>query len=104
MANEPIRVSIAQDLVPLNALSRLADELIAALTEKNKVLLDLTGWAGADVRVVQLVEAARRHAGEIGSSLTLVATPGSDLERTLVRGGFVDAATKSFWMQVDTCQ
>lgn len=104
MTNEPITVSIAQDLIPIHALSRLADDLIAALSHKSKVQLDLTGLSDADVRVVQLIEAARKHALEIGSSLTLAVPPGSILEQTLMRGGFLDAAEKSHCPQQDTCQ
>lgn len=52
MTNEPITVSIAQDLIPIHALSRLADDLIAALSHKSKVQLDLTGLSDADVIIL----------------------------------------------------
>lgn len=73
-----------------------------ALGQDGPVLLDIGLVEDTDLTFIQLVEAARRKAGETGRDFTLRQPAGGATLEVLRRGGFLDdekSARAMFWLQ-----
>jgi hypothetical protein len=76
--------------------------LAVALSQDGPVLLDIESVEDTDLTFVQLVEAARRKAGETGRDFTLRQPAGGAILEVLQRGGFLDdeqSERAKFWLQ-----
>jgi hypothetical protein len=85
------------------SLGGFADALIASLALPRPVRLDISTMTTSDPSVlqlvVQLIAAARRHASDIGSTITLVGPATPAFASVLERGGFLAGTPDdlAFW-------
>jgi hypothetical protein len=78
--------------------------LVAALQDSSDVTLRLAAEGEFDLTLGQLIEAARRTAGQTGKSLRLAEPASGTLRAMLERGGFVADAvpeSRAFWLHED---
>lgn len=85
----------------------LTEQLAEALAAHDRVAIDATGLAQADISLLQVLAAARKTADGAGRSLRLVAPLGGVLAQLLVRAGLVApdgtprGAADRFWTDTD---
>jgi hypothetical protein len=83
----------------IRAIGALHERLSQALQHHDTVVLDLNAMTDPDITLVQLIEAARRHAAATGKSVAIKYPAERELEGVLKRGGFlVRAADRAFWL------
>lgn len=78
------------------------EQLGALLREQQAVTVDVEDLTETDLTFVQLLESARRKAGENGARLSLNKPAAGALLEVLRRGGFLDDDTSyraQFWLQ-----
>jgi len=88
--------------VTISNIAEAHDQLIALLREQQPIVIDVEDLAETDLTFVQLLEAARRKAGESGVGLSLSRPATGPLLEVLRRGGFLDDTTSDrakFWLQ-----
>lgn len=81
------------------------DELKSAFTINRSVLLDIDAVTEADLTFIQLIEAARLRAREMGGELALQDPAAGAVLEVLQRGGFLDDDTSDrakFWLKEAT--
>jgi ABC-type transporter Mla MlaB component len=84
----------------LKTISDIAARLQDAASEHDSICLDLTAAGNIDLSILQLIEAARRHAANGGAAVTLSQPAASALAGLLDRTGFLAAASPAditFW-------
>ncbi|MCF3638628.1 hypothetical protein LXM94_01415 [Rhizobium sp. TRM95111] len=82
-------------------IASLKEELIDKFSDSAALSIVVGDDAVVDLSFVQLVEAARRHAGASGGALSLAAPASGRLLDVLRRGGFLDdlsADDARFWL------
>jgi hypothetical protein len=73
--------------------------ILRALTDSASVVVSVAPDAAVDLTFVQLLESARRTAGDEGRELALAAPAAGRLRETLERGGFLGASDRrAFWL------
>ncbi len=88
--------------VTISNIGEARDQLGALLNEQRAVTIDVEDLAETDLTFIQLLEAARRKAGETGVGLSLSKPAAGALLEVLRRGGFLDDETSDrakFWLQ-----
>lgn len=78
------------------------EQLGALLREQGAIVIDIQDLTDTDLTFVQLLESARRKAGENGVGLSLNTPAAGSLLEVLRRGGFLDDETSDraqFWLQ-----
>lgn len=89
--------------IGVETLGGFADKLIASLAMPQPVRLDISAMKTCDPSVIQLViqliAAARRHAKDIGTGITLVGPATPAVAAILERGGFMAGTPEdlAFW-------
>ncbi|CAH0342072.1 STAS domain-containing protein [Rhizobium sp. CECT 9324] len=81
--------------------SAVRDQLLAALAQHDAVEVEFPDGCEADLSLIQLIEAARRHADSHGKRLTLKAAANGRVFDVLERGGFLAdmaPAFSQFWL------
>ncbi len=84
-------------------LKYLTLELRSALSSSDIVRLDLSDLTDPDIRIVQIVAAARRHAAESGVDFALVRPVDDRFTDLLARAGFA-VGEDPFWFQGNVSQ
>jgi len=87
----------ADDGLP-QRLAQFSDDLTSSLSKHGAVSLDLSEVRHPDLRVVQVVEAARKQAAVTGATVALVGAVDAGLLSLLERAGFL-AGEHPFWSQ-----
>jgi anti-anti-sigma regulatory factor len=88
--------------VTVSNIEQAHAELGAVLRQDGPVVVDIDGVTEIDLTFVQLLEAARRKAGETGHDFTLRHAAGEPVLEVLRRGGFLHDDTSdraTFWLQ-----
>lgn len=88
--------------VTISNIAQAHDEIGVALRQEMPVAMDLDAITEVDLTFVQLIEAARRKAGEAGRDFILLHSAGPAVLEVLRRGGFLDDETSdraAFWLQ-----
>jgi anti-anti-sigma regulatory factor len=100
LSNEVFEVCLCGDL-SLQTIADVHEKVLAGFEQDLPIVLDLEAVTGADLSLIQLVEAARKSAARRGRSLILSAPAAGETLRVLQRGGFLggDAARSAFWQQ-----
>ena len=89
--------------IGIHSLGSFADKLIASLAMKDPVCVDISTMTTSDPSalqlIVQLIAAARRHAVDINTRITLAGPPTPALVSVLERGGFMAGTHEDleFW-------
>jgi anti-anti-sigma regulatory factor len=85
----------------LPTIANAHEKILSAFEQDMPIAIDLEGVTGADLSLIQLIEAARKSAARRGRSLILSAPAAGETLRVLERGGFLgsDAARSAFWLQ-----
>lgn len=94
-------ISFSGDVTVSN-IDQAHEELGAVLRQDGPVVVDIDGVTETDLTFVQLIEAARRKAGETGLDFTLRHAADGPVLAVLQRGGFLDDDTSDrakFWLQ-----
>lgn len=95
---ETYKVELSGDLT-IRAIGAVHDQIVEALGAHASVIADVAPEAAVDLTFVQLMESARRSAGEAGADFGLAAPAAGALLATLQRGGFLaDAPSRQFWL------
>lgn len=95
---ETFRVELSGDLT-IRAISVIHDQFVEALGAHASVIAEVAPDAAVDLTFIQLMESARRSAGEAGVDFGLAAPAAGALLETLQRGGFLaDATSRQFWL------
>ena len=84
----------------ISTAASLHAQLSEAIVPGGATDIDLSAVTTADLSLVQTIEAARRHADEVGARLQLCAEPSPAVAEVLALAGFFDAAdpaTTQFW-------
>ncbi len=93
------RVGLCGDL-SLPSIGQAHEQVLAAFEQDLPIVIDLDGVTGADLTLVQLVEAARKSADRRGRTLSLSAPASGPTRAVLERGGFLGAPDRAaFWLQ-----
>jgi hypothetical protein len=95
-------VVIFSGCVAIAAVCQARDDIRAALGRGQSLVLDVDAVTETDLSFVQLVESARRKAGETGYSFKLRHPAAGAILEVLRRGGFLDDETSDrarFWLQ-----
>ena len=88
--------------VTISNIGQAYEQIAALLSKREVVVLDVEDLTEADLTFVQLLESARRKAGEIGVGFSLNKPAAGSLLEVLRRGGFLDDETSdraTFWLQ-----
>jgi anti-anti-sigma regulatory factor len=88
--------------VTISNIGEAHEQLGALLREQQAVTIDVEDLTETDLTFVQLLESARRKAGENGGRLSLNKPAAGALLEVLRRGGFLDDDTSDraqFWLQ-----
>jgi hypothetical protein len=89
----------------IRAIAEAHARLVEAIAENSAVTAQIASDATVDLTFVQLMESARRAAGEAGGELSLAEPAGGLLLQTLQRGGFLaDPARRQFWLKTSEDQ
>lgn len=86
-------------------ISNIADAhgiLLAALEQKNSIIIEIDDLEEVDLTFVQLIESARRSAAEGERSIALGKAAQGAVLQVLQRGGFLDPEERdrtNFWLQ-----
>lgn len=86
----------------ISTICQAYERLAAFLNERGDVVIDVEDLTEADLVFIQLLESARRKAGEIGVGFSLSKPATGSLLEVLRRGGFLDDETSdraTFWLQ-----
>ncbi|WP_297506873.1 lipid asymmetry maintenance protein MlaB [uncultured Caulobacter sp.] len=73
-------------------VAQIKDQILAAWSGGESLLIDVSRVREVDVASIQLLEAARREASQGGRSLTIRGLAESAFPAVLERGGFLDPA------------
>jgi len=95
------------ETVTIQNVEAMRERIVAAFEDHADVALDASAVAGADLSLLQLVEAARQHAVREGKTIRLTAPANPVLAGLLERAGFLAAAspdTSAFWFHGDPPQ
>jgi hypothetical protein len=98
---EPNLVTFGGDVTVAN-IAQAQDKLGVVLRQGGPVVVDIDDASEIDLTFIQLIESARRKAGEAGRDFTLRQPAGGALLEVLRRGGFLDDETSErakFWLQ-----
>jgi hypothetical protein len=94
----PVVVGIAEP-ADIRTIADIHRALLLALQQNSSVKVAVPDGAGADLSVVQLIEAARRFAAAQGKTFALSAPAAPGLREILQRGGFLSAVSDcAFWL------
>ncbi|MET3663977.1 STAS domain-containing protein [Caulobacter sp. 1776] len=88
--------------VTISNIAQAHEQLGALLHEQEPVVIHVEDLTEIDLTFIQLLESARRKAGEIGVGLSLNTPATGPLLEVLRRGGFLDDETSdraTFWLQ-----
>jgi anti-anti-sigma regulatory factor len=91
---------VLNDDACLKTIGDIAGRLQDAASEHDSICLDLTAAVNIDLSILQLIEAARRHAANGGAAVTLSQPASPALAALLDRTGFLAAASPAditFW-------
>lgn len=92
-------IELAGELT-IRGVAEVRSRLIEALAAEPRLAAHIEREATVDLTFVQLMEAARRAAGEAGGELSLCEPAGGALLETLQRGGFLtDPDRRRFWLK-----
>jgi anti-anti-sigma regulatory factor len=96
--NDDFRVELCGDL-SLPSIAQAHEKVLEAFEQDLPIVVDLDGVTGADLTLIQLLEAARLSASRRGRSLALSAPASGATRAVLERGGFLGAPDRAaFWL------
>ena len=98
---DDITLSFA-DSVTISGIGQARDEISAAFADGRAIVLDVDDVTETDLSFIQLIESARRKAGETGCGFTLRHPAAGAVLEVLQRGGFLgdDLSDRdTFWLQ-----
>ncbi len=98
MPDLPVSIGNHADDGLLKRVAQFSDDLKSSLSRHGSVSLDLSEVRNPDIRVVQVVEAARKQAAGSGATISLVGTVDAALLSLLERAGFL-TGEHPFWSQ-----
>jgi ABC-type transporter Mla MlaB component len=76
--------------------------LLAALERSDAITIEIAPTTAVDVSGLQLIDAARHYAVQLGKSVALAAPAGEKLRELLQTAGFIegtDADMRAFWLR-----
>jgi hypothetical protein len=88
--------------VTISNIGGAREQLVSLLCQQGDVVVAVEDLTETDLTFVQLLESARRKAGENGIGLSLNTPAAGSLLEVLRRGGFLDDETSDraqFWLQ-----
>jgi hypothetical protein len=86
----------------ISGVCEARDSIAAGLARGRTVILDVDAIAETDLTFIQLIESARRKAGEAGRALRLRRPAEGAILEVLQRGGFLDDGASDrarFWLE-----
>ncbi len=101
----PITLALGEDAC-LKTIGENAARMLDVVAKSKSVKIDVAGAVNADLSILQLIEAARRHCSSIGCDLSLAGPLPPAMRALLDRSGFLSGteAETSFWHHGDTPQ
>ncbi|MEH3106612.1 MAG: STAS domain-containing protein [Sphingomonas fennica] len=84
----------------LKTIGALAEQMLEVAVPGADVTLDIGSAVNADLSLVQLIEATRRHGAQVGATVALAAPAGAPVQAVLRRAGFLTDPTPediAFW-------
>lgn len=95
-----IIVSILEDadLALAERLTKITEQFRSAIQSDDSIEVDVSGCTGADLRILQIVEATRRQVDRLGGEAKLTGPMDPGFAALLDRAGFT-GPTHSFWSQ-----
>lgn len=100
LSNDVFDIRLCGEL-SLPTIAVAHEQILAGFEQDLPIVVNLEGVTGADLSLIQLIEAAREAAARHGRSLILSAPAAGETRRVLERGGFIgsDVARSAFWLQ-----
>lgn len=84
----------------MKTIGLLAEQMLNAAVPGADVQIDIADAVNADLSLVQLIEATRRHGAQVGATVALAAPAGAPVQAVLQRAGFLtdpSPADIAFW-------